>query len=104
MTKTVTVQAQQKWEYSCLTRKTEATLVNELNVLGQEGWDVVTVMFYKDMKANLVWTAFVKRPSTGEGPRQPIPTAGGALSAAARKEIPVSAGFDLSEDDFKMEE
>lgn len=103
-TRTVTIQAQQKWEYNCLTRKTEATLINELNQMGQEGWEVITVLYYKDIKSIMAWTAFVKRPSSGDAPKPAQAAMGGGLSAPAKKDVPSPEGFDLGEDDFKMEE
>ncbi len=110
MTKTVTVQAQQKWEYCYLTRKTEGPLLAELNVLGQEGWEMITLIYYKDLKGAMEWTAFLKRPSTGEGPK-PAGQAAPAVfqpSDAPAKATPAPGaglqGFDLSDEEFKMEE
>ena len=58
-----------KWEYMELDRKTQSYLVNELNLLGQEGWELVSVTFLKGvgsgMGSNEAWIAFLKRPSTG---------------------------------------
>ena len=72
MTKTATVQAQQRWEYMELTRKTEAYLVNELNELGAVGWELVSSSFHPDTRAGAgrtpVWTAFLKRPHAGNAP------------------------------------
>jgi hypothetical protein len=106
MTKTVTVQAQQKWEYLALTRKSETYMLAEINVLGQDGWELVSVFYYKDMKGLWCWTAFLKRPSTGQAPT-PTPVA-----AAEEPEAPVAAspqptpagGFDLDGDEFKVAE
>ena len=70
MSTTETGQVQQKWEYMELTRKTEGYLVNELNDLGQAGWELVSVSFQKDVKSGLgsgsSWIAFLKRPCLGE--------------------------------------
>ena len=44
------IATQQKWEYCLLTRKTEGYILNEFNALGQEGWELVEVLYYKDMK------------------------------------------------------
>ncbi len=66
MTKTAVIQAQQRWEYKELTRKTEEFLVNDLNEHGKLGWDLVSVSYSKAAKSGLgeafVWTAFLKRP------------------------------------------
>ena len=62
MTKTVMLHAQQKWEYMELTRKTESYLLSEINDCGQQGWELVSVTHGKDLKGELSWTAFLKRP------------------------------------------
>jgi hypothetical protein len=111
MSKTVTIQAQQKWENCVLTRKTETTLIHDADALGQEGWEMISVLYYKDMKGAMAWTAFMKRPSTGDASRPAAPAAAGLLNAAAGRGQaaagPAAAGpqgFDLSDEDFKMEE
>ena len=68
--KTVVVQAQQRWDYCFETRKTENALLIALNKLGQEGWDLVEVLYYKDLKGIMTWTAFMKRPSLGPSARR----------------------------------
>lgn len=65
MSKVVTIQAQQMWEYCHLTRRTEDSILAEMNQFGQEGWELVAVQTYKDMKGSTGWIAFLKRPSTG---------------------------------------
>ncbi len=66
MSRTATVQAQQRWEYMEITRKTEGYLINDMNEFGDLGWDVVSITFHKAAKSSLgesmVWTAFMKRP------------------------------------------
>lgn len=64
MSKTVTVHAQQRWEYSFIERRTEEALVRILNELGEAGWDALTVIKHEAPKGTF-WTAFLKRPSTG---------------------------------------
>ncbi len=85
MAKTATVQAQQRWEYMEITRKTETYLVNELNELGTAGWELVSTSFHKETRAGAgaeqVWTAFLKRPQVGHAP-----------SASAREKAAVPAG------------
>lgn len=72
MTKTATVHAQQRWEYMELTRKTQAYLINELNELGQIGWELVSITKHKEARAGSgeawFWTAFVKRPHAAHAP------------------------------------
>lgn len=63
--KTPTIHAQQKWEYQCLTRKSETYLNKELNELGQHGWELAAVVYGKDMKGTDAWIAFLKRPFVG---------------------------------------
>ena len=110
MTKTAVVQSQQRWEYQCVSRRTEVTLEKDLNELGQSGWELVSVDHGKDMKGNVCWTAFVKRPAT----QQAVPSSGEeqAREAAAQpSEEPEKAetsaaeeGFDLSGDEFAIKE
>ncbi len=69
MTKTATVHAQQRWEYLSISRKTDMYLVQELNILGHDGWDLVTVNYARGKKEEMFWTAFLKRPAVGHGPR-----------------------------------
>ena len=60
------IATQQKWEYCLLTRKTEGFLLNDLNSFGQDGWELVNILYYKDAKGIMCWTGFLKRHSTGE--------------------------------------
>jgi len=66
MTKMVTVQAQQMWEYTSITRKTADYLVAELNEIGKLGWELVGTSYHKEVKTSLgesfCWTAILKRP------------------------------------------
>jgi len=94
-----------KWEYLALTRKSENYLVNDLNYCGQQGWEVITAMYYKDIKGVMVWTAFLKRLAVGLPPTD-IKGAAGAASAGGAKataeESGALKGFDLSGDDFQI--
>jgi hypothetical protein len=112
MTKTVTVHSQQKWECFYEGRKTQNSLLIESNRLGQEGWELVTVLYYKDIKGEMCWGAFFKRPSTGDAhPASDgqaalarsvvVPTASPA-NASPVKASPAEAGFDLTDTDFKL--
>jgi hypothetical protein len=105
MTSAVTVGAQGSWENQLITRKTESALLIELNAMGQEGWELVAVLYYKDLKGVMCWTAFVKRPATGAPPKAGAAVA--AVSASApRSDGPAHnpSGFDLSDEDFKLQE
>ena len=68
MTKVITVQSQQRWEYCFESRRTESALLIQFNELGQQGWELVDVLYYKDIKGAMAWTAFLKRPSPGQAP------------------------------------
>jgi len=60
--KTVVVHSQQRWECMVVTRRSEVTIVEEANIFGQKGWEVVSVLHYKDAKGIAAWSAFLKRP------------------------------------------
>lgn len=75
MTKTAVVTAQQRWEYLYTVRRSELALQDELNELGQQGWELVGFEYYKDAKGVMGWIAFLKRPSAGG---KPAPAAGAA--------------------------
>ena len=62
MTANQMIRAPQRWEYSVITRSTEAFLVNDLNERGQEGWELATATCGKDRKGEPQWIAFLKRP------------------------------------------
>jgi hypothetical protein len=107
MTKTVIVQSQQKWEYCLENGRTENSLLAKLNDLGQQGWEAVEILYYKDIKSAMTWTAFLKRPSTGQAPK---PDAGSASGLGA-KPIPAgpteeksdaAKGFDLEGSEFPL--
>ncbi len=75
MTKTAVITAQQRWEYLYTVRRSELALQDELNELGQHGWELVGFEYYKDAKGVMGWIAFLKRPSAGA---KPAPAAGAA--------------------------
>jgi hypothetical protein len=105
MSKTVTIRAQQKWEYTLETRKTEPTLLGVLNELGQQGWELVEVLHYKDIKGGLSWTAFLKRPSAGTGHppgAQELAVTANSTTVLPAIEVPQPQGFDLSGDEFQL--
>lgn len=85
MSATESSQVQQKWEYLELSRKTEGYLIKELNGLGQDGWELVSVSFQKDttsgMGASSSWIAFLKRPCSGE--LKTLPTSEKSVDVAA---------------------
>ena len=101
MVKTATVHAQQKWEYTCLTRKTEAYLAKELNLFGQEGWELVSVIYGKNVKNEVAWIAFLRRPYTGHA------APGGAADAAenpAERFGKIEVSAEAEGDEFKLHE
>lgn len=54
------------WEYQSLTRVSEAALVEGLNEIGREGWELVSAAQYRDVRGMLTWTALLKRPVAGQ--------------------------------------
>jgi hypothetical protein len=105
MAKTVIIQAQQKWDYRSETRRTDASLVVTLNELGQSGWEVIDVLYHKDPKGEMAWTAILKRPNAGATANQQGTGASSAVLQPAGV-IPTShqelRGFDLSENEFRL--
>jgi len=110
MAKNSIVQAQQRWEYVYVVKRTDSALDKEFNELGQNGWELVSVICGKDRKGELAWTAFMKRPAT----QQPGTTSAGEQVVRASEqpsqkaeeaEPPASPkGFDLSGDEFAIRE
>lgn len=99
MPTTETAQTQLKWEYLQINRKTEEYLVNDLNKLGQSGWEMISVSFEKSTKSGLgadsSWIAFLKRPCTGEVAKRPAGEKAAGAPATSAKEA--AAGEDDSE-------
>lgn len=83
MTKTATVHAQQRWEYCLLERRTETTLVKDINTEGDLGWELVQILKHEKPKGTF-WTAFMKRPHTGPA------------RTAATAETSVSSGLEAA--------
>ncbi|MGQ9574205.1 MAG: hypothetical protein ACUVUC_02710 [Thermoguttaceae bacterium] len=103
--KTVIVQAQQRWEYMALTRKTELALVDDLNAAGQAGWELVSAVHTRDLKGELCWTALLKRPCAAGPPKAtPLEATPAKHEASATAAIrPVNPpGFDLSGETFDL--
>lgn len=106
MTKTVTIQGQQKWDYCALTKFTEGPFMADLKDLGQDGWELVTALHYQDMKGTPCWIGFLKRPSAAQAPLAAEPAKAAHVVAQPVKVLPkptpATEGFDLSDDDFKL--
>jgi hypothetical protein len=110
MSKTVIIQAQQKWDYRCESRRTENSMLATLNELGQSGWELVNIVFHKDMKGEIAWTAFLKRPSVAQTPTPAAGQSSATLATPAPSAPPKPSaeksgslqGFDLSGDEFQL--
>ncbi len=107
MTKIVTVQSQQKWDYFFESRRTETSLLLALNEYGQQGWELVDVLYFKDPKGIMAWGAFLKRPNAGQAPVPGQPPAASAHAPSgspgqAEAKPGVLQGFDLSGDEFQI--
>jgi hypothetical protein len=86
--KTVVVQSQQRWEYVVANRRSEIALAEEMNTLGQQGWELVAAQFYKDGKGVPTWTAFLKRPCNGPASKPPeTNTSGSSIGVATASSI-----------------
>ena len=102
--KTAIVHAQQKWEHLAISRKTETVLVEEMNELGEQGWEMVGIFYYKDPKGTMTWTAFLKRPKFGQTAKEAVP-ASAAESPSPDKPAEATGspgGFDLSGEIFEV--
>ncbi len=107
MTKIVTIRAQQKWEFRLESRKTETTLLKELNDLGQQGWELVDVMYYKDIKGIMTWTGFLKRPSIPQPQKETDQASNIPKAEPLEGDQPTPGqpkGFDLSGEEFQLKE
>jgi hypothetical protein len=105
MTKIVTIQSQQRWEYWFECRRTEAALLAALNEVGQQGWELVNAVCYKDAKGIATWGAYLKRPSAAQAVQpgqQTAPTAHATPSARPEGKADPLKGFDLSGDEFQL--
>ena len=97
MTKTATVHAQQMWEYMELTRKSAEYMAKELNDVGQQGWELVTLLQGKDRKNEVAWIAFVKRPYVPHGSHPPVHVAAGGGAASSHGEAPAETAPQKTE-------
>ena len=106
MTRMVTIQARQKWDYCFENRKTENAMLAALNELGQQGWELVDISHHKDLKGEMCWTAFLKRPNVGQSPAADQQTEVAEKSAPPAgqtgQEPPQPPGFDLSGNEFQL--
>lgn len=107
MTKTATIHAQQRWEYMSISRKTDSYLAGELNILGQEGWELVTINYARGKKEEMFWTAFLKRPAIGAvAPGAAHHAAAAETSSDESRRVPAESlqGFDVDGDTFEIHE
>jgi hypothetical protein len=93
--KTAVVQAQQRWEHTYVNRKSETSLVESMNELGQQGWELVTAAYYKDAKGLMCWTALLKRPTAAGQSKNPTDVQGAADDHTSRKFDPNGEVFDV---------
>lgn len=102
--KTVVVQAQQKWEALTLTRYSETTLTISVNEAGQEGWELVNAVQYKDMKGSSCWTAFLKRPCASQVAKAAAQDSSMPVAQALEKAGPEAGGphFELNGDGYDV--
>jgi hypothetical protein len=104
MTKIVSIQGQQRWEYCLETRYTELPLLSAVNERGQQGWEAVNVLFYKDAKGKMVWSALLKRPSAGPASASEQHAETSAATPNSQPDAPPGQpqGFDLSDKEFEL--
>ena len=113
MEKAAIVHAVQRWEHLCMTRRSANYLVDDMNKEGQNGWELVSVLHYKDPKGIMAWTAFLKRPavhpalaaSTDQKESSPEPARQPEKTEPKKTEPPDQpSGFDLNGDEFTLHE
>ena len=95
-----------RWEYRTMSRKTEEYLVDDLNEAGTEGWELVTIEYRRDpggMGDSMLWTAFIKRPYTGERPVQASHTRVHEDEVAKKRQFAATT-LDDGEIEFKFQD
>jgi hypothetical protein len=89
-----------------MSRKTEEYLVDDLNEAGQKGWELVTIEYRRDLSGmgdSMCWTAFLKRPYTGERPVELTHTRVQADEVAKKQQF-VTTQLDDGEIEFKFQD
>ena len=107
MSKTAIIRAQQRWEYMSISRKTEAYLAGELNNLGQDGWELVTINYARGKKEEMFWTAFLKRPAAAHATPvidREATQAHQEQEASAPRSFESLEGFDMDGETFTIHE
>ena len=108
MGKAAIVQAQQRWEHLCVTRRSARYLTEDMNKEGQNGWELVNVLYYKDLKGEMAWTAFLKRPVAHHAPATSTDQKKSSLEPGTQPEKneppDQPSGFDLSGAEFDVYE
>jgi hypothetical protein len=105
MTKTATIQAQQKWEYHVVMRRSQTGLMEELNEAGQQGWELTSITHDKDPKGELVWTGFLKRPfvpQAGSPAKKPAATETQGPEQQKTEQPDAKPAFDLNGEEFSL--
>ena len=73
-----------KWDYTLVTAKSSGWLINELISPGDQGWELVSVMFYGEEGTSNRVVGFLKRPRVTRTTAQGATTAKRASKAAAK--------------------
>ena len=101
----------QRWEYAFISKPLDYLLIGDLNELGRDGWEVISVSYDKDLKGNWSWTAFLKRPLTETGESYSQTSGLAVTSAPSKPASPTSGaapttlqGFELPDGDFDFRE
>lgn len=101
--------ALQRWEYAFISKPLDYLLIGDLNELGRDGWEVISISYDKDLKGNWAWTAFMKRPLSETGEPYPssssvvvVSTSPGSHASAASSGL--LQGFELPDGDFDFRE
>jgi len=96
-----TADAITRFEYRLISRKTEEYLVDDLNQVGVDGWELVSITYHRDTKTSvetMLWTGVLKRAYHGE-PRVARSISEIEQEDKAKKQHFVAAGMDDDDDD-----
>ncbi len=91
-----------RWEYSFIIRQTERNLMADLNKIGPEGWEAISISYNKDLKGIWSWTAWLKRYLPPGA--TPITEYENVVDRQVTEKKEALAGFELPDGDFEFKD